>query len=491
MKPPTLHTALIAMIAVVYLFSAKGYLEILDTQYSVETAISLLDHGSMIVAPGGETHRAPDGNYYSRYGVGLPITFLPYVAAGTVLSHLTHLPRMQVIGFLISFANIPYAIATLLLFSRLLRKLGISENTVCFLTVALGLGTLCWRYAGYDYSEEIQMTLLLLVVQGVIRPTERDVIWAGIAAGCLIVLKLIYVVTIPIFGLYLLVQLCGLERWRGLLQLGAPIVAGVAFSAWINFIRYRDPFQTGYAGEAHAWNFAQMAQTIPLLLASTQTGLLVFCPVLILGVLGWYAFARKYFPEAMFCLALVLENLLWTGAWHGWDGGWTWGPRLLIPLIPLWLLPAAFLIDAPRRAAWFPAFAVILGISVIAQVPGILVKDQEIHHIRNDLFSLQEAAGMPGDAGAAWVMLEHKLSHHNEVYLTSELTGGSDTPGKPIDLSSFQTFQGLNVWTEQTSRQLGKPVIRWLPLLGLIAIAGLAVVASRRRNGLDAVGGPG
>ena len=474
-----LHTALIAIIAVVYVFSAKGYLEILDTQYSVETAISLVDRGSLTIPKEGETHRAPDGKFYSRYGVGLPISFVPYVAAGTVLSRVTHLPRMEMIGFLISFSNIPYALATLFLFQRLLRKLEISVRTTGFLTVALGLGTLCWRYAGYDYSEEIQMALLMLAVQGVVRPKGYDLVWAGIGGGGLIMLKLIYVVTIPVFGLYLLLQLRGAARWRGILQFGVPFAGGMFFIGWMNYIRYQNPFDSGYGHEAQAWDFGQMGQTIPALLVSAQIGVLVFCPVLLLGLAGWFWFGRKHPLEALLCAGLILENLFWTGAWHGWDGGWTWGPRLLVPMLPLWLLPAAFLIEAPKAKTWFPAFVALLAISVVAQVPGILVKDQEIHHIRNDVLTAGEAAGMPGDAVAAWMLLGHKLAHGDEVFPAASLTSQPESPSKVINLSSFQTFHGMNVWTEQTSRQMNKPVLRWLPLLGLIAIGGILVLARR------------
>ena len=384
MNSRKLHAAILAIIAVVYLFSAKGYIEILDTTYSVETALSLFDRGSMIVTKHGEVRYGINHVLYSKYGVELPVSYLPYVALGTALNWITHLSRYDLIGFLISFSNIPYAIATLWLFARLLRKFDITEKTIRYLTIALGLGTLCWRYADYDFSEEIQMMLLTLVVVSVIRPAGRDLLWAGIGAALLIVLKLIFVLTLPWFGLYLLVRLRGPERVKGLLQFGLPVLLGCAFIAGINAIRFGNPYESGYGDEAHSWDFASMLHTVPALILSLQTGLIAFCPILVLGVLGWPGFFRKHGVEALFCLGLIIENLAWTGAWHGWEGGWAWGPRLLVPLIALWLLPAAFLIDAPRSKPWFSLFVALLVFSVIWQIPGILVKDQELKHIRLD-----------------------------------------------------------------------------------------------------------
>lgn len=57
--------------------------------------------------------------------------------------------------------------------------------------------------------------------------------------------------------------------------------------------------------------------------------------------------------------------LLCYGAWWAWHGGWSWGPRFLVPLIPLSCLPIGLL---PARSGWRVGLvlAVLLGVAVNA-----------------------------------------------------------------------------------------------------------------------------
>ena len=70
------------------LISAKGHLEIIDTEYSVRTALSLIEKGSMLidVVDPAVLEIAPkiDGTnkIYSQYGLGLVAIFLPIVSLG-------------------------------------------------------------------------------------------------------------------------------------------------------------------------------------------------------------------------------------------------------------------------------------------------------------------------------------------------------------------------------------------------------------------------
>src|SRR5271170_2123596 len=138
----------------VYLFSAKGNVEVEDTRYSIETAQAIVTRGQLDI-PYSESYtlRAPDGKSYSKYGIGLALYYVPWVAASGVLSRLVHLPWPELTSFLISFANIPFAILTIILFARLLRLFGLTGSYVWLLALGLGLGTPTWHYAVSDFSE--------------------------------------------------------------------------------------------------------------------------------------------------------------------------------------------------------------------------------------------------------------------------------------------------------------------------------------------------
>jgi hypothetical protein len=58
--------------------------------------------------------------------------------------------------------------------------------------------------------------------------------------------------------------------------------------------------------------------------------------------------------------------------WWAWHGGWCWGPRFLVPVIPLLLLPGLAAISVKGR--WLLATAILLGLAGFAvQLGGVLI----------------------------------------------------------------------------------------------------------------------
>jgi hypothetical protein len=462
----------------VYLFSAKGYIVASDTLFSLGTAQTLIDHGRLDIPYVADyTLMSHDGKSYSKYGFGLPMYYIPLVAVSEALSRLTHLPPADLAGFLISFANIPFAILTLVLFAKLLRLFKVNEVYVWLLPLALGLGTLIWQYSGIDPSEEMQMGLLLLAIYGVARRTPKAIVFGGIGFAWLFLVKLVYVVFFPMLLLYLITRP---EPWRHRIRNTAlftfPLFLAGCFDAFLNRIRFGNPLESGYGSEASRFIFSQLPLTVPKLLLSLDKGLFIFCPILILGLFGWKRFASRYRPEAILFGSLILVNLFLSAAWWSWMGGWSSGPRLLVPLIPLWLLPVAFWLDRRQSKVLFRVFVALLFISIIAQIPGILVRDSEILEIKENMLTAQEQREAPSDYAMGWILLRHKLVEHNEVYRLSEF----NLPGnREVNLTGKRTFTGLNIWTEEVARLENRPAIRWLPILALFPICYLTIKIGR------------
>jgi hypothetical protein len=71
-----------------------------------------------------------------------------------------------------------------------------------------------------------------------------------------------------------------------------------------------------------------------------------------------------------------LLALIFYGSWWAWDGGWSWGPRFLVPLIPISLLPLGYL---PDGRGWRIATALLIGLGVLVQSLGLLVDHSRYH----------------------------------------------------------------------------------------------------------------
>lgn len=459
---------------IVYFFSAKGYLEVSDSFYSLETAQAIVTHGELqIPSAPGYTLQGSGGANYSKYGLGLAFYYLPIVTVGDALVKGSAGSVLLFNGFLLSFASIPFVLLTLMIFNRLLCRFEVPPRFAAICLLGLGLGTLAWRYACYDFSEGMQMGLLLLTVYGLIRRTPRTMLAGGIGFAWLFLVKEIYIVYLPVLLVYLFA--CSKNwsvrvRWTALFLFPSIVAWGIVL--WLNFVRFGNPFESGYGREATRFYPAQVWRTAPALLVSLNKGLLIYCPILLVGFIGWRAFARKHRAEALLCGALIAENLLITAAWYGWKGDWCWGPRFLVPAIPLWLLPLAFLERAwqSRKLQW--AIAIAVFVSAATQIPGVLVGDREIHTIKEVLLSPAEQPSAPSDYVAAWILLKHKLFDGNDTYKVSEL----HVPGnRVIEANRERAFAGLNVWTEHLAHASKLSSVRWYPLFGLFLIGFFAI----------------
>ena len=65
--------------------------------------------------------------------------------------------------------------------------------------------------------------------------------------------------------------------------------------------------------------------------------------------------------------------------WQMWEGGWCWGPRFLVPLVPLLLLPVAALAATVRSRPARAALVALAGVSALVTLGGVSVNHADYH----------------------------------------------------------------------------------------------------------------
>jgi hypothetical protein len=86
-------------------------------------------------------------------------------------------------------------------------------------------------------------------------------------------------------------------------------------------------------------------------------------------------FARRYRLAALLLLLAIaaIDVLVHADTLIVWLGGWAWGPRFMIPTIPILLLPLGALLQSAGH--WLLRVAWLLGIlGVLIQIPGVLLQ---------------------------------------------------------------------------------------------------------------------
>jgi hypothetical protein len=182
---------------------------------------------------------------------------------------------------------------------------------------------------------------------------RRWLVAAGAAAGVAVVARLDCAldVALPV-GLYLLAttrRRGRLGAWAG--DAGAfavPVLGALVSDAAYNALRFGSPLRTGYPVDTLGFSTPLLKGLYGLLL-SPGVGLVVFMPIVLASLAGWPGFVRSRRAEAVLVAALVLIRLAVFARWWAWDGGASWGPRYLVPVVPLLMLPLAF-IRMRRRA---------------------------------------------------------------------------------------------------------------------------------------------
>ena len=148
----------------------------------------------------------------------------------------------------------------------------------------------------------------------------------------------------------------------------AAYFLAVGITGLINWARSGTPLPIGYAGES--WTTPIWIGLPGLLLSPARSIVLAF-PLLVLGPLGLRRLlATEQRIAAVAMAGLVLALLLSNALWSYWWGSWSWGPRLLVPALPLLAVPAAIGAVSLRPAlrAWLPALLLLGG--VVWAVPG-------------------------------------------------------------------------------------------------------------------------
>ena len=312
-----------------------------------------------------------DGRYYAKYGLGWSLAAAPLCALGRTLAVL--LPGATE-GFVTRAAvmllnPLLTAVSGVLVF-HLARRF-YPASLAATLAVLYGLGTIAWYYAKSAFSEPL-VTLLLL---GALVAVERGYLTiAGAALGGMVLTRQM---ALPLAVPVVVWALLRIRRdgWKRLLKsalaLLVPLALGQLAVLGYNAMRFGDPLEYGYWGVG--WDTPLFLGLYSQLL-SPGKGVFVFNPVLLLGVLGWPTLARRRPEWAWLILALVIFHLVPHALYDDWAGGGGWGPRLLLPIVPLVLLPAGEVLQRwQRRQAGQMVVALLVALSLFIQVLGVSV----------------------------------------------------------------------------------------------------------------------
>ncbi|MEO6238977.1 MAG: glycosyltransferase family 39 protein [Vicinamibacterales bacterium] len=368
---------------------------IADGRQMIFTAVAITESGSLGQARSRDlTVPRPAGDSVSRYGLGMSLAQVPAAALAPAIEERRGPGSSQWLFLIAPFVMV---LASGLLAARIARDLSGRASTgraaLLLATIASPFGV----YAAMELSEPLQALALTatfaFALRAAVTPApsraRSQAILAGVAVGVAVLTKSSLLAVAP---LALLPLLCvprdrvppadGRPRRSGGPKGPPNIDVGRVFRAgpvlwgflpiatvWLYFeiARFGHPF-AGYAGEGFTHSFVDGAWR---LLVGPNKGLLFYFPATVVAVAALVHACRCDRPRAIVLAGAILPAFaLWLlaapwWAWHGVDG---WGPRLLVPGIPLLAAAAAV-----GMAEWRPLWrAALIALSILINVPPLL-----------------------------------------------------------------------------------------------------------------------
>ena len=321
---------------------------------------------------GFESNRGIDGRYYSQYGIGQSLYNIPFYVAGRAVQRRTgaRLGKSDsILKAAVGTSSAVAAAATVAVIFLLAVAMLERQRAALVAAALAGAGSLLWPYAKFGFNAPLTAFILaamtLLLWRGVVEDRPSLLAWAGWVAGFGWLTRHEFPVIVVPVAVWLAVTAGRHGAWRRLMAFLPGVAAGGLVWCAYNFARFGRPFFVGYEPHYTGAGFYG-------LLFSPGASIFLYWPAILLCITGLVVLARANRPAAWLLALPGLAVFLYVGWLLDWPGGRSYGPRYLVPALPLLSVGAGALV-ARTDAAGRRSIGIAVLLSVFLQLPGVLV----------------------------------------------------------------------------------------------------------------------
>ncbi|MAT95661.1 MAG: hypothetical protein CL608_00715 [Anaerolineaceae bacterium] len=337
-----------------YLLTARGNVSEADGIINFMTTRALVETSSFSLPcdlPRKLVTQGANDVCYGKYGIGLPLMSVPLYLTGRLISgpapanpNELSLPRL-----LVSTLNQWVTAVTCSILYILGFKMTGNKKQAVELALVFGLFTIAWPYASTNFSQPIIGFLLLAAVAFIYKSHSLvSNLLAGIFLGGAFLVRLDSLPLIMVVGIWAVSKMWPSHKARSTLAkvdkafissiavILLPIAASLIIFSLIQLNHFGSLFQTGYEGEA--WSHPFLTGFFGQLF-SFGKGIVFYSPLVLLVPFGLFTLYKEGIKDLSILAAIFfLLQLLIYSSWWSWSGGWAWGPRFLVPALPLFMI---------------------------------------------------------------------------------------------------------------------------------------------------------
>lgn len=356
--------------------------------------------------------KGADGRDYSWIGLGSALVSVPFYLIGKILGS----PEAM-----ISLVNPVFTSLTAVLLFIFVNSLGYTKRVSLIVTMFFGLGTIAWPQSKQPFDHPVETFFVLLSLfqchQFANHRRVVNIVLSGAAAGLAFLTRPTTILLIPALIVLTLEsrrRKCGNQKIGSYLaktaiQFNLGFLPLVGISLWYNHYRFGSIFETGYSLIASLLGLDFFTGTSLLtglsgLMISPGKGFFFYSPVAIFFFLSIRSFYKRQPSLAAAFILLISSYLLFISKNIYWHGDWTWGPRYLLAITPLFIIPIAELANSlsSRNRATRVSFYLIISISILIQISGVMVDFRKYFHnlvtVEKVSFIVSTADGAPSVA---------------------------------------------------------------------------------------------
>lgn len=339
----------------------------------VEGDLDLDEFPSIVDAPNPYYVTRRGGHVYSVFPPAGGVLATPFFAVARALgADVVHDDRVR-LDVAAWTAALMSALAVALVFATYTSRRGVASGI--FVATALGFGCSVWPIASQDLWQStfgVPLVAALLAILETRGDRERPgwLALAGAIAGLAVVVRPSNALLVGVLALYLASR----GWWRGFAAFGLGAACWVVPQLAYNLIRFGHPAGAYSTEVTYLEPRVMLRIGFPGLFVAPGRGLFVLSPVMLLALLGFRRRAgeeRRGLRVAM-AVAIVAQALFF-GSYRLWWGGWCFGPRHMLEVMPFAASLAGYGLEsvrgsrAGRGAAWLA-----LGLSIA--VNGLAVR---------------------------------------------------------------------------------------------------------------------
>ena len=378
-RSPT-SRALFGFLFFLYLLASSGRVRTIDEVLPALEAESLATRGTTAVPQAviagifyGKMDR--NGNPQAPYGAGQALATVPWYVLGRALrSVIPGIPAAarDIAGdAVVVSSSAAYAALAVTLFYLLLGNAGVNATAALFAALLVALATPIFAYSSWFFSEPLAAALLLGAAVALFPPEQVEIIplsralLAGLLLGFALWVRPTHALAVPVFILAATISPRRLA-WRTAAAAGlAAAICGAAYLAR-NQLLFGNFQDFGYPQVAEGGRRLNTFET-PLLtglygfLFSPGKSVFLFAPPLVLALPGVWLLARRNRALGVLAASTPVLYLLFFARYTQWEGGYSFGPRYLVPVIPLLALGLGSIVATGHRGVLRTAW--ILGLA--------------------------------------------------------------------------------------------------------------------------------